>query len=157
MPVFKIGEFINMAIKDEETGEAFYRALAESTKNNKIKSGCNRIADQERKHAERFKKMLDEVGMTKAREDYDGQYEAYLNFLLTSRAFPKPQDAANMASKSGDAAALKIAMGLEKDSLLFYDEILELLPNTHKGYINDIIEEERVHLEDLWKLVNSLQ
>lgn len=158
MSVFKMGEFIEMAIRDEETGAAFYDALVKVTKNEDVKKGCLRMADQERMHADRFRRMLSEVGSEKPREEFAGQYEQYLDYLLTSRAFPTPEDAARkVADFKSDIDALRVAMQMEKDTLLFYDEIKALIPDTHRKYVADIILEERVHVSDIYALQKKLR
>jgi len=155
--IFKIGEFINMAIKDEQTGEAFYRAIAETTNNEKVKTGLLKIADQENSHAKRFYELLTDVGEQKPAEEYDGQYEKYLNVLLTNHAFPTPEAAAKKVSElTNDYEGVMMSLNLEKDALLFYEEIKRMLPDTHKNIVADIIKEERVHLEDLINLADIL-
>ena len=77
MALFKMGEFINMAVKDEETGIAFYKAIAETTDNKELRESFLKIADQEKVHMERFKKMQDQVGDKMPFEQYPGQYENF--------------------------------------------------------------------------------
>jgi rubrerythrin len=102
--------------------------------------------------------MFEEVGLeTPKKEEYDGQYEQYLNYLLSSRAFPNPSDAAKKASQSMNAKdSIEIAMDMEKDALLFYGEIVKLIPDTHAKYVEDIIAEERGHLQDLYAIWEQL-
>ena len=61
MPLFRVAELINVAIRDEETGIAFYKALAGITKNPEIKERVLGISRQEELHAQWFREMLDEV------------------------------------------------------------------------------------------------
>ena len=146
-----------MAIKDEQTGEAFYRALAETSNTETVKNGLVTIADQERNHTERFQKLLADVGEETPKEEYDGQYAKYLNVLLTNHAFPTSEAAAKKASElTNDYEGLMMSLHLEKDALLFYEEIRRMLPDTHKAIVADIINEERVHLEDLIVLADNL-
>ena len=157
MTLFKMGEFVDMAIRDEETGIAFYNTLAEITTNDKIREGCKRIAKQEEAHAARFRKMLEEVGTYTAQERSEGEYEAFLTTLLTMRAFPEPALAADKAKKvKSDAEALDLAMGMEKETLLFLNEMRPYIPETHQSYIDDIVNEERQHLVDLADLKKHL-
>ena len=147
-----------MAVKDEETGIAYYKALSEATNDDDLKDICMALALQEEIHAGHFRKMLDEIGMEKPKkEDYDGQYEKYLNYLLTSRAFPTPEEAAKRAGElANDKAGIKIAMEMEKDALIFYDEIRKLIPDTHINYVEAIIDEERKHLQDLDAILKAM-
>ncbi len=153
MPIFNVAELLNIAIRDEETGIAFYDTLAEVSKNPELKEHIKAISRQEAKHAERFRAMLQETGEFKPQERYEGEYESYLQAILESRAFPSPEQAAQEAKKAAsDADALAIAMRLEKDTLIFLNEIKGLLPRSHGEYVTAVIKEEREHLVEITRL-----
>ena len=157
MALFDVGELLNAAVKDEETGIAFYKALAEATQRPDVKAQCIAISKQEQVHAERFRKMLDAVGEYKPSEEYPGQYENYLKALLENRAFPEPEKAAERARAAvGDAEAIDIAMRLEKDTLVFLREMKSLVPGTHGDMVDEVIREEQNHLTELAGLKRSL-
>lgn len=157
MPIFTTSELIKVAVKDEETGIAFYKSLAEITKNPEIREKMLDISKQESHHAERFAKMLDEIGEYKPHEAFPGEYKEYLRALLESRAFPEPAQAAEEAKKvKSDIEAIAIAERLEKDTLIFLNEMREFIPETHSAYLDDIIKEERNHLKELAQLRSKL-
>jgi len=157
MSVFDVRELINMAIKDEETGAAFYRALAEATQKPQIKKACLEIAGQEERHRERFQAILDEIGEFQADERHPGEYEEYLKVLLETRAFPAPEAAAAEArTATSDADAIAIAIRLEKDTLLFLEQMKGFVRQKESEHIQTIIEEERQHLVDLTRLKAKL-
>jgi rubrerythrin len=154
MAVFEVSEFVNTAVKDEEIGEAFYRALAGGVKESGIKDALLRIADQEKYHASRFREMLKEVKGTKVRQEYAGQYEAYLKTLLENRAFLDAGRAVETAKKLSVKDGLKMAVNMERDTIIFYDEILKFVPKTNEKFVADIIGEEKGHLVELSRLLN---
>lgn len=157
MAVFEVSELIQTAVKDEETGIAFYNALAEKSVSSDVKKACEKIARQEEYHRDRFRAMLDEVGDYKPYEEYAGQYENYVKTLLYQKAFPKPEAAAEKArSVESDAEAIDIAMHMERDTLLFLQEMKTFLQQGENPIIEEIIEEERQHLVDLAKIKDSL-
>lgn len=158
MTLFDIRELIKMAVKDEETGIAFYKALAEETQQPEVRDGIQAIAEEEKHHRDRFKGMLDKAGDWAPVEEYAGQYEDYVNALLENRAFPKPEDAAEEArGVSSDAEGIDIAIGLEKDTLLFQQEMKGFIGQDYTEFVDDIIDEERKHLRDLTKLKSALK
>lgn len=160
MTLFRMTDFLNIAVKDEETGVAFYTACAASVKNKDLKTAFLKMADQEKVHAERFRKMGTDVKEHRNVEGYGGEYESYMNQFLTMRAFPEPKDAAKKATTiKSDMEAVDIALRMEKDTLLFYHEMLSFIPQTHRSYVEDIIKEERMHvnqLTDLWNTISTL-
>ena len=158
MRLFEVSELINVAVKDEETGIEFYSALADATKTPEIKEAILAIAEQEKAHRDRFKDMLTQVGDYKPHEEYAGQYGEYLRVLLENRAFPEPPAAAQRAREaSSDAEAIDIALGLEKDTLLFLQEMKGLVPESNADLVEEIIKEEREHVVDLTNLRTKLQ
>jgi rubrerythrin len=144
---------LKIAIMDEETGIAFYHSLASATRRPDVQSECIAIGQQEEMHARRFRKMLDDLGGYAPQEEYSGQYEAYLNALVESRAFPSPADAARRARAArSDAEAIDLAIRLEKDTLAFLAEVKRTLPPAHPDVVEDVISEERQHLTELSRL-----
>lgn len=157
MNVFKMDEFIKIAIKDEETGIAFYNALSESTNNEIMKESFAKMAEQEKNHKENFQKMLGKVPESHLFEEYAGQYESYVSAMLESRAFSSPEKAAEEAKKMGSGLkAVETALKMEKDTLLFYLDMKDFIPATHKKYVEEIINEERGHIRDLTELKSQL-
>lgn len=157
MKVFSTEEFVKMAIKDEETGIAFYTALAETTQNEVLKQNYYRLADQEKHHAENFKKMLDNVEPGHVFEQRPGQYEDFVDAMLETRAFSTPEKAAEEAKKLSAQDAVQTALKMEKDTLIFYLDMKDYIPDKHKSYIEEIITEERGHIRDLAALREQIK
>lgn len=158
MSVFDLREMLDMAIRDEESGEAFYAALAETAKDQKLKDRFQAIAAQERYHAARFRTLLTELGAYKpVKQTYTGEYEEYMGAMLAARAFTTPQEAAAEARKMGAAAdAVNTALRMESDTLLFYMEIRGFVETKMKSIVDDIIHEEKEHVYELTQIKKSL-
>jgi len=157
MALFDVRELISMAVKDEETGIAFYRGLAEATDSDLVKERCRDISEQEKQHRSRFKSLLDDLGEIEPVEEYPGQYEKYVNNLLETRAFPEPKDAEEDArSCDSDEEGINTAIRLEKDTLLFLQEMRRFIPDTHTDYVNEVVQEERDHLSELTELKEKI-
>ncbi|HPM41249.1 MAG TPA: ferritin family protein [bacterium] len=157
MTVLKMPEFIEMAVRDEETGEAFYTELAKSAPTDDMRGAFAKMAGQERAHAERFRKMKTELGDYKPTERHEGEYEGYFHSLLEMRAFGTPAEAAAKAKALKDPReAVEIAMRMEKDTLLFYMELLEFLPESQGRFVHEIVGEEQMHVNQLTALSHRL-
>jgi len=157
MKIFKVREFINTAIKDEETGLAFYTTLADVTDNEQITQKLKSIAKEEVDHKKRFQEMLKEIGEFHSNEHYEGEYENYVSILFEEKKFPTPEEAKKKArAAESTAEALDIAKTLEKDTILFLSEMKNFIPDDYTDYIDEIINEEQKHLLDLNQLEDSL-
>ena len=153
MRLVDLSELIEMAVKDEQTGIAFYGALAQAAATPEVRSQMLAIAEQEKGQLAWFQKMLDDIGQCQPVEEYPGEYEEYLWALLKSRAFPEPEAAAAKArTAQSDAAAIQMAIKLEKDTLEFLQEMRRFVGVERGTYVDVIIEEEREHVTALTRL-----
>ena len=74
----------------------------------------------------------------------------YLNALADSKVFSNSEAGAELGKMvKNDAEAIKIAIGLEKDSILFYSEMLNVVKEVDKKMVNYLIAEERDHVRRL--------
>ena len=158
MGIFFSGrELIEIAIGIEKNGAVFYDSLAGSTKNPGARDTYKNLADKEREHAEIFRKMLGSVGEYKPPETYTEQYNLYLKALVDSLVFTNDKVTHQMARKvNSDAEAVQIAMGAEKDSILFYVEVRDMVRRSERKVVGEIIEEEKSHLRELMAIKKSL-
>ncbi len=155
MALFSASELVEVALGIEKNGIAYYSALAESTVDASLKGTFKNLADMERKHMEIFQNMLTSVG--KYQPPYAGEseqeYELYLKALVDSAVFADDKVALHTArTASSLAEAIQIAMGAEKDSILFYNEMRDLVPERERPIVDGIINEEKSHLRQLSSL-----
>lgn len=158
MGIFFSGrELIEIAIGIEENGAIFYDSLAGSTKNPEARDTYKNLADKEREHAAIFQNMMVTVSEYKPPETYTEQYDIYLKALIDSLVFTDDKVTRQMARKvNSDAGAVQIAMGAEKDSILFYVEVRDLVRRSERKLVGKIIEEEKSHLRQLMEIKKSL-
>jgi len=152
MAVFSGSELVNVALGIEKNGIAYYDSLAELTTEAALKNAYNYLANMERKHMQIFQRMLDSIGKyqpTHAGETEE-EYELYLKALVDSVVFTNDKVARQMAQKaSSPAEAIQIALGAEKDSIIFYCEMRDLVPERDRSIIDEIIREEKSHVRQL--------
>lgn len=158
MGIFFSGkELLDIAIRIEKNGAAFYDSLARSTGNFKIKGAYKQLADKEREHIEVFRNMFSSARDSQTPHTYSEEYGAYLKALIDSAVFTDDQVTRDMARKvSSDAEAIQIGLGAEKDSILFYSEMRELVRAADRDVVNKVIEQEKSHMRELASLKSSL-
>ena len=101
--------------------------------------------------------MLGSLGDYQPPEILTEEYDSYLRALTDSFVFTDDQVAREMARKvESDVEAIQIALGAEKDSILFYSEMRGLVRTSDRDVVNKIIEEEKSHLRRLSDLKKSL-
>ena len=154
---FSGSELINIALGIERRGIAFYDTMARSTENTATRNVFQYLVDMEREHIQIFQDMLAEADKYEIPETYAQEYAAYLQALVDSAIFTDDMVTSEMATQAdSDIKALELAIGAEKDSILFYCEMKEIMPQRAQPTVNKIITEEKSHLRQLSELKRKL-
>jgi rubrerythrin len=160
--VFNADEIFEMAIRIENNGAAFYRkaaGLQSDTKNQKFLEGLANMEDQHQKIFTEMRTTLTQKDKDpKVFDPYDevSQYLAAMADTMGGEGSPSVAD-----SLTGDETLeeiLQTAVGLEKDSILFYLGIKDLIPHkSGQDRIDEIIRQERRHVVQLSNLLEKLK
>jgi len=148
--LFEVPELVAVAIEDEQSGVAFYGTLAMKDWEPAFKELFTRLREQEKYHERRFRDMLSAMGDYRPKEDYDGEYVAYLRAMTGSRAFPNAVAAA--ASAKGCPSpreAIELATRFERDTLILMKELAPLVPPADQSIVEELAREEQAHLVHL--------
>jgi rubrerythrin len=154
MAVLTAAEALKWALEIEKNGEAFYDAVAAKGVDPEVKALFEDLAAQERGHYQVFQKMLKEAKPDPdlSTVEYD-EYQTYLQVALAEALFAGPDKGLTLAKQAQDReTALRAAMGFEKDTLLFFYDLREMVGQAERGAISDIILEEKTHLRRLAKM-----
>ncbi len=178
-------ELIDIAVGIERSGAAFYDYLAESTKKAKpevmyshpdtkdgktkatysnlagkeakIRTMYSKLAAREREHIQTFQNMLGPGGEYPNLDPYTEEYALYLKTLVDSAVFNNERTAHEAAQKvASELEAVEIGIRAEKDSILFYSAIQDLIRRADANLIGGIIKEEKGHLAQLSDLKRRL-
>ncbi len=151
-------ELIDIAIGIERQGIAFYDTMALSAGSVETARVFKYLADMERRHLEIFEDMLADAGGFEVPHDYNEESTAYLKELIRNAVFTDELASSEMVnSADSDIKALELAIGAEKDSILFYYELKDILPGKETGLVDSIISEEKTHLRQLIFIKNKLK
>ena len=158
MAVFFAGsELLEIAMGIERNGMAFYQALADKTGKSDVKDIYTYLAGEEKKHLDTFQGMSGSLGQVKLPETYTEEYMLYLKSLVDSVVFSNITEAQQKAAKvSSEIEAVDIGIQAEKDSILFYIELQNLVRERDSKVVLKILDEEKNHLRQLWELKRGL-
>ncbi len=155
---FTSEEIINLAIDIERRGIAFYDTMARSTENAALRSAFQFLVNMERQHVQIFLSMHTEAGRFLALKNFTAEHSAYLEALAASAVFTDDMVTSEMAARiNSDIEALELSIGAEKDSILFYYELRDIMPQTSHSLLSQVISEEKSHLRQLSQLKKELQ
>jgi rubrerythrin len=143
-------EIIDIAVRIEENGNEFYTAAAEMVKaNNDIKGLFYDLAEKEILHISIFQK-LSEMFDNESFDFDTPDASDYINHLAESHIFGKPDAGKKLAQAlKTPREGLEIAFKFENDSVDFYTELLKHTRSDSKRLVQQIIDEEREHAEEI--------
>jgi len=151
---FDVGEIFEMAVQMEKNGAAFYKKVSESVSDKNMKKTLIELQVMEINHEKIFetlKKKLEAVS-----DDYfdpSGEAVKYLRSIADTKMFFKRKIDVSSMEK-----ILKGAISVEKDSVIFYLGMKELVPDDiGKGKIEKIIKEEMTHVRILNEKLSAIK
>ncbi|MCK4828215.1 ferritin family protein [bacterium] len=159
MAIFFSGdEIIKMAVKTEETGYEFYRAAQKNTQSEKLKDLFDYLAKEELKHKTIY------LGLEGSIEEHPqgvpvdwDELGHYIKAMTDSSLFLGEDSNINVASRaSSDIEAIDFAIGFEKDTLLFFYQVNEIVKAADKHIVEKIIQEEKQHIKKLMEMKKTI-
>lgn len=153
---FSAKEILEMAVRIEENGLGFYKTASASTESAQIKELFDYLIIEEVKHVELFEALKDAVTQgvpTDYNDPYLAEESTYINALADSNIFMKGEEGETKAKAiKSDGEALDFAIQIEKDSILFYLELLNMVRDEDRPVVKNILSEERKHITKLTDL-----
>jgi len=156
MSLFEPSEIFQFAIRIEQNGENFYRKMAEKLDDKPLQDLFISLADEEVKHKKIYQNMVSEIESYEPFESYSGEYYEYLRAYADNIVFDEEKLDDKIAAISDKLSAIDFAIDNEISSILYYQEIKNLVPKGKHAQIDKIIEEERKHFARLTKIKKSV-
>ena len=143
-------EIIEIAVRIEENGYAFYTAAAEAiNKENEIKGLLLDLAEKELHHIAIFKNLAKRFEAEKFEFNMD-EAEDYINYLAGQHIFGKAGAGVEIAKTvKSPKEALEVALKFENDSVTFYTELEKRTESDAKKLLLQVIEEEKEHAREI--------
>jgi rubrerythrin len=156
---FNANEVLEMAEEIERNGAKFYRNAAQ--KFPEVRDVLLDLAAMEDEHLKTFTNMRAELSGTELEEqvfDPDGQAEMYLRVMADGHVFDLKSDPSEqLAGKNTPDEVLKMAIGVERDSIAFYVGLKDAVPRrAGKDKVEHIIREEMGHIVTLNRKLQDL-
>jgi rubrerythrin len=157
---FNADEILEMAEQIERNGAKFYRAAAR--KITTVKQSLLELASMEDEHLRTFMAMraqLSEGEQEPLVFDPDGQAQMYLQVMADRHVFDvKTDPVEQLTDKETARDILRMAIGYEKDSIVFYTGLKECVSRkAGKDKVEAIIAEEMGHVRKIAKMLADLK
>jgi rubrerythrin len=151
---YSADEVFEMAEQIERNGGAFYRRAAELASDASTSGMLLELAGMEDDHLKTFAGMRRDLSAEERKSmvfDPDDELNLYLRAMADQHVFDvKADPSARLSAGQAANEVLGIAIGLEKDSIVFYLGLKELVPERFgKERLDGIIQEEFGHISTL--------
>ncbi len=151
MADYNASEIYQFAIKIEENGEIFYNKMAAKLKNEQVIKLFKQLAAEEVNHKITFTNLLAGFETYSPADSYGEDYFTYLkayaeNLVFNFKKFDDSMDAVETIED-----AFQFAIQKEIDTIAYFREMKEIVPEADKAKIEAIVEEERRHVVQLTK------
>jgi rubrerythrin len=151
MALFQAADIVELAMQVEKSGETFYRAVADKVKSAESRELFEYLADQEVIHYQVFSKLSRSVQENPFMTDEEWDlYMDYLNGTVQSAFFEGADKALALAETVTDERqAINMAIGFEKETLLFFYDLRDRIPDKDRPFVEKIVAEEKRHVRRL--------
>ena len=148
--IFRAGEILDMAIRIERQGIAFYTACRDVVDAPDLAETFADLIDQEHDHIDVFRRMKTDGDDDRLPESFTGEYDRNTDAFVRDRVFSDPEAAADEVRRLGDArAAIDWAITFEEKSIGFYEWIKDRVRPSENAAIDRVIGQERQHIARL--------
>lgn len=157
MYLFPGAEIFKIAMTIEENGERFYQQALPLARDEETRQIFQRLIEDEGKHHRYFEALLSKVKDAPATNSITEEYQKYLNAFIEKILFPKELPEDEQSRLKDVFSAIRFAIQKELDSIYYYKEIKNFIPENHHQDVDAIIEEERRHFMELIQLEKKLR
>lgn len=155
---FNASDIVGTAIEIERRGRNVYTQAAAAATNPDVKRFLEFFAGEEARHQAIFEGMAGRVGKAEIPAGSNAEeYMDYVQALLDSHAlFCGGAPEKDLANAADAVEAIELASRFEKDTILYFREMMDLLPAAESDIVKQCLDEERGHLRQLRGMLAKL-
>lgn len=158
-------ELLELAIQIEKNGKEYFLGMAEKTDNEHVKEVFGYLAKEEQSHLENFVAIREKLSQREEEFQVADEYTTpemygYVKAMFDGRIFPNLKSFAEVANEiKTDEQAVYHAISFEKDTILFFSEIMRMLgeQDENRSLIEELIRQEKIHIARLFTLLGNIK
>ena len=147
--IFSAREIAETAVEKEKKRKDFYSREYELSRDEKMKELFRFLKEEEEKHVAVFENLRDNLPVESHTDEYDEDMQAYMDSLVDDRLYSgiDSEQFVQKAIESKDV--FRLAIGFEKDAILYFREFLPYVTDEDKKIVEDLIDQEKGHIRTL--------
>ncbi len=150
----EVADIFEVAVRIERHSVELYLGLFRSVQSSRAKETFSILAAEEEKHLGQFRLLLEKAVSYIPRYVYPGEYELFVDGMA-SRALESFHDPSRARAAATAVDAIHVGMELEKGVIAFYQGLIDQFGDTDRRQVEELVAEERGHLERLRKLLKT--
>ena len=147
--LFSVRDIAEAAVEKEKRRRAFYAKVCELSTDQSMKDLFQFLTDEEDKHVATFTRLRDSLPQETRAEEYDEEMDAYMDSVIDDRLYSKIDSAEFVEKAISSRTVFQLAIGFEKDAILYFREFLPFLTDADTETVRGLIEEEKGHIRRL--------
>jgi rubrerythrin len=149
-------DIVEAAVEKEKKRRSFYAAVTELSTNPDMKALFHFLTEEEDRHVAIFIQIRDSMPARTGQEEFREQVDAYLNSIIDDLLYSK-MDSREFVQQAIDTwNVFNLAIGFEKDAILFFMEFLPHLSEPGRKIVGDLIVEEKGHIRKLVEVMKQI-
>ncbi len=154
---YTTGELINVAINIERSGITFFDIMARTTDSDVARDTFEQFVQMEREHLTLFQDMISQMADSPSPGALTPEVSGYIHALIDGAVFSNDTAMDDAVSRADtDSRALEVGISAEKDSILFYQALKDVMPRAVVNSLDRILTEEKTHLSQLTEIKKRL-
>ncbi|MBC7236006.1 MAG: ferritin family protein [Chloroflexi bacterium] len=148
-------DVVDLAVQTEVRGEQFYRQAAQKADREEARQLFRYLADEEVRHKHIFENLGTQIVFTQT-ESADWQEAMdYIAATVEGQFFQKDAPIRAVPEGATTEEMLRQAIAFEKQTLLFFHTLQDLIQKPNRPLIDKIVAEERRHVVRLAEMLRS--
>jgi rubrerythrin len=154
--VFSAREIVEAAVEKEKKRRGFYATVAELSTESEMKALFQFLKEEEDRHVATFTKIRDSLPREEFTEEYSEDMQAYMDSVIDDRLYSDIDSKAFVEKAITAKTVFRLAIGFEKDAILYFREFVPYLSDQDREIISELIEQEKGHIRMLADLEKQL-
>lgn len=147
--IFSAREIAEAAVEKEKKRKGFYTAVSELSQDQAMKKLFQFLADEEDTHVSAFAQIRDKLPVQEQAEEYAEDMAAYMDSVIDDRLYADIDSRAFVQKALEAKDVFRLAIGFEKDAILYFREFLPFLTEADRKIVEALIEQEKDHIRRL--------
>ncbi|MGE5842155.1 MAG: ferritin-like domain-containing protein [Deltaproteobacteria bacterium] len=150
--LFSARDILEAAVEKEKRRKAFYSTVCELSTNRDMKELFRFLTKEEEKHVAAFARIRDNLKAEARPVEYTEDMQAYMDSVIDDRLYSHVDSKEFVQQALTARNVLRLAIGFEKDAILYFREFLPYLAEADAKVVENLIEQEKSHIRMLGEL-----